>query len=279
MELQYYWRVLRRGWRLVLAVTLLTAVASLGVTFLGGSGYKLETELLVNPIVDPSKLPANLQYPPEYYQELVAEYILDDFSEVLKTKAFAQRVSDSLQGAVDADTIMHALKSERVHRTLKIEISAATADQGMKIGNAIDAIVLKETPSYFTDANANVATAKVIEPPEIVQRPTVSRQTAFWLLRTLIGVVAGIALVFAVRALDPRMYDEDDVERELGLEVLATLPSPRPLRRGGRGGGPAASVPRPPAPPTSAARGEPGAPADGTVRAGEAVAPRGRHER
>lgn len=275
MELQAYWRVLRRGWRLVLAVTLLTAAASLGVTFLGGSGYKLETQLLINPIVDPSKLPANLQYPPEYYQELVAEYILDDFIEVLKTRAFAQRISDSIQGSVDADTIMRALTAERVHRTLKINIAASTAAQGTRIGNAIDALVLKEAPSYFTDANANVVTVKVIEPPEIVQRPTASRQTAFWLMRTLVGVVAGIALVFAVHALDNRIHDRADVERELGLEVLAEIPSPRPRRRGDKGGPSPLSRPLP-APDVPASHADSAASPDDARRAGETVGARGR---
>src|SRR5579859_833433 len=276
MELQYYWRVLRRGWRLILAVTLVTAIASFGVTFAGGSGYKVETELLINPIVDPSRLPANLQYPPEYYQELVAEYILDDFSEVLKSRAFAQRVSDSIQGAVDADTIMHALTSERIHRTLKVTIAAATADQGIKIGNALDAIVLKEAPTYFTDANANVVTVKVIQPPDIVQRPTLSRQTAFWLLRTLIGLVAGVALVLAMRAIDPRLYDRDDVERDLGYEVLASIPAPNTPQRGGARGGSDSGMLTSRGPAAAASSVDSAPPQDGEDRAGQTVGARGR---
>jgi capsular polysaccharide biosynthesis protein len=230
VDLDYYWIILRRGWRLLALVVGVTAVLSFFATLNTGGSWKFETEVLVNPLLDPAKLPQNPQYDYNYYAELTSEYILDDFLEVLKTKAFADQVSAALGGSVDSDVILHAIKPERVHRTMKVTITAATQREGMAIGKAIDDLIVAKAPSFFKDANpvrdsANYISVAISEVPTVVQRPTPVRVTAFWLLRTLVGVVAGIALVFVIHYFDPKLYDQWDVQRELDLQVLALVPA------------------------------------------------------
>lgn len=59
-------------------------------------------------------------------------------------------------------------------------------------------------------------------------RPTPKRDT---LLGLGFGLLLGVALAFALDALDRRIRSEDEIEEGLGLPVLARIPSPaRPLR-------------------------------------------------
>jgi capsular polysaccharide biosynthesis protein len=76
--------------------------------------------------------------------------------------------------------------------------------------------------------------ARVVDPAVPPAEPV---QTALEQQVRTVGGVAGVALlgaltlVFLIEYLDDRVRTEADVERALGLPVLATLPSPRRLRR------------------------------------------------
>lgn len=225
MDLRYYVSVLWRGRRLAALVTALTALISLGLALFTGRGYKIETELLVSPLSNPSTLPANLQYDPAYYAELTSEYILDDFTEVLRQRTFANQISQALHGAVKPTELKNQIVANRVHRILKVEATLNGEQKAREVGAVIDQLILKEAPTYFTGQHNNqVVTATVIEPPTLVQKPSLIRTGAFWFLRTLVGLAAGVALVFVVRYFDPNLYDEWDVSRELGVPVLASIP-------------------------------------------------------
>jgi capsular polysaccharide biosynthesis protein len=50
-------------------------------------------------------------------------------------------------------------------------------------------------------------------------------------LKTLLGLLLGLALIFAVDYLDPSVRDARDVQRTLGLDVLAEIPNATARRR------------------------------------------------
>ena len=95
MELREYWNIIRRRWWLPVAITLVALVASTAVGVRGAAAYKTDMRLAVStiPTPDPNSV---LYYDPTYYSNLDSEYLADDMSELLTSRAFAGDVKREL---------------------------------------------------------------------------------------------------------------------------------------------------------------------------------------
>ncbi len=226
MDLRYYWTVLTRGRRLLTYVVLASTILSLLVSILLRGGYRVETEVLVSPLTDPKVAADQLHYSTAYYDEVTSEYILDDFAEVLRQRTFANEVEARMNGTVKAEDLKKAIVINRLHRIMKVEISFGSEAKAKAVGRVVAQMIEEQAPTYFTSSDSKVVAVKVIEPPTTVLKPSITRLLGFWLLRSLVGVVAGIAVVFVVRYFDPRLHDEWDVQRDLGLPILASISHP-----------------------------------------------------
>src|SRR3977135_2355768 len=91
MELREYWSIIRRRWWLPVAITLVALVASTVVGLRGAAAYKTDMRLAVTtiPTPDPNGV---LYYDPIYYSNLDSEYLADDMSEFMTSRAFADEV-------------------------------------------------------------------------------------------------------------------------------------------------------------------------------------------
>src|SRR5712692_5247169 len=108
MELREYWTIIRRRWWLPLGITLVALLASTVVGLRGAAAYKTDMRLAVStvPVPDPN---AVLYYDPTYYANLDSEYLADDMSELMTSRAFADEVKRELATSstpMDVDPIL-----------------------------------------------------------------------------------------------------------------------------------------------------------------------------
>src|SRR5579864_430488 len=98
MELREYWSIVRRHWWLPAAVTVVALIASTIVGVSGAAAYKTDMRLAVStiPTPDPNGV---LYYDPTYYSNLDSEYLADDMSEFMTSRAFAEDVHNELATA------------------------------------------------------------------------------------------------------------------------------------------------------------------------------------
>jgi protein tyrosine kinase modulator len=236
MELREYWTIIRRRWWLPVGVMLVALLASTVVGIRGASAFKTDMRLAVStiPVQDPN---VERYFDPTYYSNLDSEYLADDMSEFMTSRAFADEVHRELATSatpmdVDIDTIMTATRTKKTHRFIDITITTPTFEQGEAIAASISRILSdpNHVAQYLTALTAYHTQMQIVTPPVTHRANTPLGLASEIGLRALIGLLIGIGLAFLIDYLDPSVRTREEAERLLSLPVVGEIP--RPSRRG-----------------------------------------------
>ena len=233
MELREYWGIIRRRWWLPLAVTVVALVASTVVGVRGATAFKTDMRLAVStiPTPDPNSV---LYYDPTYYSNLDSEYLADDMSEFMTSRAFADEVHRELASSatpmdVDIDSIMTATRTKKTHRFIDITLTTPTFEQGDAIAGSISRILSdpNHVSQYLTALTAYHTQMEIVTPPVTHRANTLFGLISEIGLRTLIGLLLGIGLAFLVDYVDPSVRSRQEAEATLLVPVLGEIPRTR----------------------------------------------------
>jgi capsular polysaccharide biosynthesis protein len=166
-----------------------------------------------------------------YYSELASEYIADDFSEVVKSEAFAQDVSARLEGiTISPGIIAGSTAAAKQHRILTMIITWPNAEELEAIAQAAIAALEQENAKYFAQLGAAGAQVYVIDPPKVISLGVPLKERLDLPIRVLLGLIAGVGLAFLLDYLDTSLRSAEEV-RQLGIEVLGEIPGRSVWRR------------------------------------------------
>src|SRR5258708_27862751 len=145
MELREYWSIIRRRWWLPVAITLVALVAATAVGVRGAAAYKTDMRIAVSTIPTPDPN-AVLYYDPTYYSNLDSEYLADDMSELLTSRAFADEVKRELATSstpftIDPITVVNATRTKKTHRFIDITLTTPTFEEGDLLAAPISRIL------------------------------------------------------------------------------------------------------------------------------------------
>lgn len=230
MELRAYWEVLRRRWWLPVLLAGLVAVISavqLRPWQPRPPSYSASMRLLVG--VLPAAEADVAAYDPRYYAWLTSEYLVDDFTEVVRSNLFARAVSarladQSLQ--VPAGTIQGSAATGRQHRIITLSFAWGNADELAAIAEAAAAELAENAPHYFQQLGTEGAGITLLDPPAVGMVGPGLRDRLEWPLRIVLGLAVGLGLAFLVDYLDASVRDRRTLE-ELGLPLLGEIPKHR----------------------------------------------------
>lgn len=224
MELRHYWPIFLRRWWLAAGITVATAVISFLISPITQGGYTASLRVLLGVQAEPGS--GYFRYN-GYYGILSSEYLTDDFIEVVRSQSFRDKVAQEMRPPPQAISVSAQPRSERAPRIVTISVGASNEEEARRGGEAAARVATARIGEYFPQMGSNGATAILIDPPAVAPPGAAGRNYVNILLRTLAGVIVGLGLVFLLHYLDDRMYDAADVERELGIPVLAEIPRPR----------------------------------------------------
>lgn len=231
MELREYWNIIRRRWWLPVGIALVALVASTAVGLRGAAAFKTGMRIAVStvPTLDPSTTP---YFDPTYYSNLDSEYLADDMSEFMTSRAFATEVQRELATGANYNTdlasIVDATRTKKTHRFIDVTITTPTLEEGQAIAGSISRIINDRAhlAQYLRALAAENTYLTVVTPPDTHRANTALGLVSEVGLRTVIGLLLGVALAFLLHYLDTRLRTREEAESALQLPVLAEIPRP-----------------------------------------------------
>ena len=227
MEVRDYWHILARRWWIPVLLTVLVAMLSAWQLRPWQSPpptYTTSFRLLIGvlPLVDADVA----DYDPRYYAWLTSEYLVDDFTEVVRSQLFAQGINRRLadQGIeIPAGLISGSANTGRQHRIIQLSFAWGDADQLLAIANAAAAELSENATDYFTQLGTENAVVAVLDTPSVgVVGPDLRSRLDFP-LRVILAFIAGVGFVFVLAYLDTSVRRMRDLE-EIGLPVIGVIP-------------------------------------------------------
>lgn len=227
MELRAYGTILKRWWwipvALALAVGLLSAL-QLRVWQEAPPTYSASMRLLVG--VLPAADADTTAYDPRYYSWLTSEYLVDDFTEVVRSGLFAQQVSARLADksiSVPPGMIQGSANTGKLHRIITLSLSGGDATQLTAIADAAAAELSENSAFYFAQLGTEGAGVTLIDGPSVGEVAPSLRSRLDLPLRVLLALVVGIGIVALLAYLDTAIRDEADLAAA-GLQPLGRIP-------------------------------------------------------
>lgn len=230
MELRAYWEIIRRRWWLPLLLAGLVAILSavqLRPWVTPPPSYTASMRLLVG--VLPATDAPDAAYDPRYYAWLTSEYLVDDFTEVVRSGLFARAVSARLADQsieVPPGAIQGSAATGRQHRIITLSFGWDDAEQLAAIADAAAAELNENAAAYFQVLGTQGAGVTVLDGPSIGPVGPSLRDKLEWPLRIALGLLVGLGFVFLLDYLDTSLRTRQEVEA-LGLRMLGEIPKHR----------------------------------------------------
>ena len=227
--LRSYLNAIRRRWwipvvlvALTLALTLITQkpwrprppTYALGMAFSVG--------------VQPQVLPDQYVYD-GYYTALSSEYLIDDFSAIVKGSEFAAAVSERLQDqgiVVSAGEIQGSAQTGTVHRILNVTVYGRDPDRVERIANAVADTLTEDADRFMPRLLADQGAVYLVDRGGVTLLGPSLRERLDLPLRLVLALIAGLGFIFLLEYVDDRVRDRKDLEM-LGIPVLAEVPRSR----------------------------------------------------
>lgn len=230
MEMRAYWEIVRRRWWLpVILVVLVAAIsaAQLRPWVTPSPSYHASMRLLVG-VLPATDAPVTA-YDPRYYAWLTSEYLVDDFTEVVRSGLFANAVSARLAELaiqVPPGMIQGSAATGRQHRIITLSFGWHDAAQLEAIAAAAAAELSENAAAYFQVLGNEGAGVTLLDGPAVSVVGPNLRGRLEWPLRMALALLVGIGLVFLLDYLDTSVRNRRELE-ELGVRVLGEIPKHR----------------------------------------------------
>jgi capsular polysaccharide biosynthesis protein len=168
-------------------------------------------------------------YDPRYYAWLTSEYLVDDFTEVVRSELFAQGVSARLADQaieLPPGVIQGSAATGEQHRIITLTFNWDDEQELVAIANAAAEEITENASIYFQALGTEGAGVTVLDGPSVGVVGASLRDRLEWPLRIGLGLLVGLGLVFLLDYLDSSVRNRREVET-LGLPVIGEIPKDR----------------------------------------------------
>ncbi|WP_346930964.1 Wzz/FepE/Etk N-terminal domain-containing protein [Clostridium sp.] len=208
--------VLKKRWKMILIITLLaTLVSGLVSFFLISPKYEASTKLFIGKEAGAE---------PGYDQSEIAMYqkLMKTYSEAIKTRDLVGRAIKVANSNLTEDEVLEKLTVVTVADTQILQIKINDKDPNMA-ATMVQAITNEfVTTSKVLVPNGNI---KVIESVKVPETPVSPNKKMNIAIAFLLGLMVSVGISFLLEFLDNTYKNREQLENELGIPVIGTIPS------------------------------------------------------
>lgn len=210
--------VLKRKW-IIVATTIFATVVSILVTMFAITPmYESNTTIMVNSSKGSSigDIAAGFDLGSlNLSQKLVVTY-----SEIVKSRIVLEAVIDRLDLDMTYNTLLSRITSSPVGSTeiLKISVKDTNPVEAAEIANTISDIFIKEVMRILKVDNVETIDEAIPLYNPINVKLMLNAAIAF-----ILGIMAGVFIIFILEMLDRTIKTAEDVEKHLGLPVIGSI--------------------------------------------------------
>lgn len=156
MELMQYWKVIRKSLWIVLLIVAVGLSGTTAYTLTRPVEYESSATLLLNPAVPSALVP--------YVQTQVAANIADSYTQLMRTRSFAEAVQKELPFPISTEQVGRALTTRLRPNTLFYDITARmdTPERAQQLVTAIVKVFLSSNAAQQTQSQGSGNSAKSI---------------------------------------------------------------------------------------------------------------------
>lgn len=215
ISLSEIFEALKKRWIMIVAITVVATLIS-GVLsfFVIDPVYETSTKLFIGK--EESDEAAYNTNDIQMYQKLLQTY-----AQAIKTKDLVGRAINELDYDLEAASVVSALTVTPVTDTQILQIKYQSKDPE----EAVD--VLKNITAEFIVTSKELVSngnVRVIEEVELPESPVSPNKTMNIAIAFLLGLMVSVGLVFLIEYLDNTYKNKEQLEKELDIPVLGTIP-------------------------------------------------------
>lgn len=218
MELKEYMNIIRKRLWLIAAIVIVACLGAGVKTFMTTPLYNAEAKLIVNQTYDRQGT-AMLDY--SLIQTNVM--VISSYTEVIKSSAILDKVVATYPdlGLTSQQLAsMISVSSANDSQVMNLRVQDTSYEQAAKTVNAVARIFEAQIPSIMNVDNVTILSEA---PLEANAAPININLVMSILISFVVGLMLAVGLVFLLEYLDDTYKSEAELERELGLPVLAVI--------------------------------------------------------
>ncbi|GAK41121.1 hypothetical protein TCA2_3612 [Paenibacillus sp. TCA20] len=218
MELKEYMNIIRkRVW--LIAIIVIVACIGAGVkTYMTTPQYPAEAKIIVNQTYDRQGT-AMLDY--TLIQTNVM--LINSYTEIIKSSAILDKVLEAypdLGFTTEELASMITVSAANESQIMNLAVTATSYEKAAKTVNAVARIFEREIPTIMQVDNVTILNQAPLE----ANVPPVNINLMMSILISfVVGLMLSVGLVFLLEYLDDTFKTEAELERELGLPVVAVI--------------------------------------------------------
>ncbi|WP_211750182.1 Wzz/FepE/Etk N-terminal domain-containing protein [Paenibacillus sp. Marseille-Q4541] len=218
MELKEYMNIIRKRLWLIAAIVIVACLGAGLKTYMTTPLYNAEAKLIVNQTYDRQGT-AMLDY--TLIQTNIM--VINSYTEVIKSSAILDKVVASYPdlGLTSQQLAsMISVSSANDSQVMNLTVQDTSYEQAAKTVNAVAKIFEAQIPSIMKVDNVTTLSQAPLEEnaAPINVNPVMSILISF-----VIGLMLAVGLVFLLEYLDDTFKSEAELERELGIPVIAVI--------------------------------------------------------
>ena len=147
--------------------------------------------------------------------------LVSTYSKLVKSDKVVRTVISNLSLNMEEATLKKIVSVTAAEDTEFIEISVKDEDPALatKIANEIAKVFIENVKEFYGVENVHV-----VDAAEVPQAPYNINHIKDVVIFAFVGAVIAVGYVFIVNMLDTTIKSEEDIEKNFGLTVLATMP-------------------------------------------------------